>query len=178
MSTDTPTPIKPPKREQMEIVTRRRFLTVLSIGLGTFAAGLIGVPIIGFLVAPLLRKVPRFWRPVGPVEKFEVGSTVEVKFLDSSPLPWAGIAAKTAAWLRRTGDQDFIAFSVDCTHLGCPVRWLQDAELFLCPCHGGVYYENGKVASGPPPKPLPRYPVRINNGQVEVLTSPVPITTT
>ncbi len=178
MNMDTPEAGNPPQRETLEITTRRRFLTVMSIGLGTFAAGLVGIPIIGFLVAPLIEKVPRFWRPVGSLEQFKVGTTVEVTFLDASPLPWAGVAAKTAAWLRRNGEEDFIAFSVDCTHLGCPVRWLPDADLFLCPCHGGVYYADGKVAAGPPPKPLPRYPVRVRNGQVEVLTSPVPITTT
>jgi quinol---cytochrome c reductase iron-sulfur subunit, bacillus type len=178
MSIDTPEPDEFPKKTTLEITTRRRFLTVLSLGLGTFAAGLVGIPIIGFLVAPLVEKAPRFWRAVGPLEQFKVGATVEVSFVDSSPLPWAGVAARTAAWLRRNGEEDFVAFSVDCTHLGCPVRWLPDAELFLCPCHGGVYYDDGKVASGPPPKPLPRYPVRVRNGQVEVLTSPVPITTT
>ena len=50
--------------------------------------------------------------------------------------------------------------------MGCPVRWLQDAELFMCPCHGGVYYEDGTVAAGPPPKPLVRLRVRVANGQV------------
>ncbi len=178
MSTDTQLRNSPPARETLEIATRRRFLTVLSVGLGTFAAGLVGIPLIGFLIAPVVEKVPRIWRPVGPVEQFKIGTTVEVTFVDASPLPWAGVTARTAAWLRRNSEEEFIAFSVDCTHLGCPVRWLPDAELFLCPCHGGVYYENGKVASGPPPKPLPRYPVRVRDGQVEVLTSPVPITTT
>ena len=85
--------------------------------------------------------------------------------------------ARTAAWLRRESDDRFIAFSVNCTHLGCPVRWLPDANLFMCPCHGGVYYGDGTVAAGPPPHPLPRYPVRVREGQVEILTSPLPITT-
>jgi len=58
----------------------------------------------------------------------------------------------------------------------CPVRWLQDAKLFLCPCHGGVYYSSGETAAGPPPKPLPRYPVRVRNGKVEIQTSTLPIT--
>jgi menaquinol-cytochrome c reductase iron-sulfur subunit len=178
MSADTREPNESPQMETLKIRSRRRLLAALSIGLGTFGAVLVGIPFIGFLVAPLVEKVPRSWRPVGPLEQFKVGSTVEVTFLDASPLPWAGVTAKTAAWLRRNSEEEFIAFSVDCTHLGCPVRWLPDAELFLCPCHGGVYYKDGKVASGPPPKPLPRYPVRVRNGQVEVLTSPVPITTT
>lgn len=159
-----------------ELRSRRRMLTRVCVGLGAFAGALVGVPFVGFLLAPLFRRAPQFWRPVGSIEKFKIGETVEVTFLDASPLPWAGVAAETAAWLRRNGDGEFVAFSVNCTHLGCPVRWLPDADLFLCPCHGGVYYNDGTVAGGPPPKPLPRYEVRIRNGQVEVLTSPVPIT--
>ena len=80
--------------------------------------------------------------------------TVKVDFPDSSPLPWAGVVARTAAWLRREPDGTFVAFTVNCTHLGCPVRWLPDAGLFMCPCHGGVYYANGDRASGPPPRGL------------------------
>jgi menaquinol-cytochrome c reductase iron-sulfur subunit len=58
------------------------------------------------------------------------------------------------------------------------VRWLADADLFMCPCHGGVYYSDGTVAAGPPPKPLIRYEVRMVNGQVEIKTMAIPITTT
>lgn len=157
------------------ILKRRRFLTILSIGLSAFGAILVGIPIVGFLLSPFLRKVPERWRSVGAVDQFEIGKTVEVSFPDPSPLPWAGIAAKTGAWLRRENTDTFVAFSINCSHLGCPVRWLPDAELFLCPCHGGVYYRNGRRAAGPPPRGLARYPVRIQNGQVEIRTSPVPI---
>ena len=163
------------KSGQPELVGRRKFLGKMSLALGALASAVVGIPIVGFLLSPLVRKVPQSWRPVGAVEKFKIGDTVEVTFLDASPLPWAGVAAQTAAWLRRDTEEEFIAFSVDCTHLGCPVRWLPQADLFMCPCHGGVYYKDGKVAAGPPPKPLPRYPVRVNKGQVEILTSPVPI---
>ncbi len=159
------------------ILNRRQFFSKLSFLLSGIAAAIIGIPIVGFLISPLFEKVPEVWRPVGSVDSFKVATTVVVNFLDASPLPWAGVTARTAAWLRRESEQTFIAFSINCTHLGCPVRWLSDAELFLCPCHGGVYYKDGTVAAGPPPKPLPRYPVRVNNGQVEILASPIPITT-
>jgi menaquinol-cytochrome c reductase iron-sulfur subunit len=54
------------------------------------------------------------------------------------------------------------------------VNWRAGAELFLCPCHGGVYYSDGSVAGGPPPRPLVRYAVRIgDNGRVQVLTRPL-----
>jgi len=159
------------------MTTRRQFLAGLSLTLGGISAAIVAVPVIGAFVGPLLRRVPRVWRRVGNVESFEIGSTVEVTFEDASPLPWSGQTAQTAAWLRRESQEVFTAFSVNCTHLGCPVRWLPDANLFLCPCHGGAYYQDGRVAAGPPPRSLVRYEVRVRQGQVEVLTSPVPIST-
>ncbi len=153
---------------------RRRFLEVLSFSLGGLAVLIVGGPSAWFLLG--LRKAPNIWREVGRSDDFEIGSTREVSFLDPSPLPWSGVTSKTAAWLRREGDGAFIAFSINCMHLGCPVRWLPDADLFMCPCHGGVYYRDGTVASGPPPRPLFRYPVRVRDGAVEILTSPLPIT--
>jgi len=164
-----------PTLESPGVLQRRRFLSRISIALSGVAGAIVGVPVVGFLVAPLVRRVPRAWRAVGRVTEFTVGETVAVTFEDASPLPWSGVTARTAAWLRRDDDAGFTAFAVNCTHLGCPVRWIQSAELFLCPCHGGVFNRNGTVAGGPPPKPLTRYPVRVHNGQVEIQTSPTPI---
>ena len=154
--------------------TRRHFLSRLTIALGAITGAIVAIPCVAFLLG--LRKVPSVWRSVGKLGDFEIGSTVNVSFVDPSPLPWAGVTALTAAWLRRESADEFIAFSVDCTHLGCPVRWLQQANLFMCPCHGGVFYANGTVAAGPPPRPLTKYPVRVQNGEVQILTSPLPIT--
>jgi menaquinol-cytochrome c reductase iron-sulfur subunit len=154
---------------------RRQFLARLSFALSAAIGAVATVPVLGFLLSPLTRQAPRAWRSVGPVDRFKVGETVDVVFEDASPLPWAGVTARTAAWLRRDDAERFTAFTVHCTHLGCPVRWVAGAQLFLCPCHGGVYYADGTVSAGPPPKALPRYPVRVRNGQVEILTSPIPI---
>ena len=54
-------------------------------------------------------------------------------------------------------DPRFLVLAVNCAHLGCPVSWFQESGLFMCPCHGGVYYANGERASGPPPRGLFRY---------------------
>jgi nitrate reductase gamma subunit len=159
-----------------EDMLRRSFLTKIAAAAGAVAAAIIVVPSIAFLLG--LRKTPMIWRAVGKTSDFQVGQTVEVSFSDATSLPWAGVTAKTAAWLRRVAEDQFLAFSINCTHLGCPVRWLPDADLFMCPCHGGVFYSDGTVASGPPPKPLTTYPVRINNGMVEIQAGPLPITTT
>lgn len=156
-----------------EAVTRRRFLSWISLGAGGVAALIAAVPSVAFLLG--LRKMPQVWSAVGHVDDFPVGETRRVAFADPSPEPWAGVTAQTAAWLRRETTDRFTAFSINCTHLGCPVRWIASADLFMCPCHGGVFYRDGRVASGPPPQPLATYPVRTRDGNVEILTSPLPI---
>ena len=178
MNEDTNNGRAPCPQPTPEEISRRSFVSRLSIACGGLCAMILGVPLVGFVVAPLFRKAPDSWIPVGSVDDFEIGKTVDVPIADPSPLPWAGITAKSAAWLRRESADEFIAFSVNCTHMGCPVRWLPDAELFMCPCHGGVYYKDGRVAAGPPPKPLFRFEVRVINGAVQIKSAPVPITTT
>jgi menaquinol-cytochrome c reductase iron-sulfur subunit len=163
--------------ESPEVISRRRFFEKLSIALGSFCAAVVGLPLIGFVIAPLFRKVPEQWVTLGKVGDFQIGNTVSVPVVDSSSLPWAGITAKNAIWLRRESTTSFIAFSANCTHLGCPVRWMEGAELFMCPCHGGVYYSDGSVAAGPPPRPLFRYNVRVENGEVKMNSVVVPIST-
>ena len=180
MSQSTPdTPESPTTKPTADCMSRRKFFERISIALGGASAVLLGVPVVGFLAAPLLEKAQIDWRSVGPVDSFQVGKTVKVDFEDSSPLPWSGVSAKSAAWLRRESATAFKAFAVNCTHLGCPVRWLESASLFMCPCHGGVYYANGTVAAGPPPHSLPTYDVRINNvtNCVEIRAGAVPIST-
>jgi menaquinol-cytochrome c reductase iron-sulfur subunit len=177
MNETKPNPAGPCCPAAESALSRRGFLAKLSLGLGGLCAAILGVPLVGFVVAPLFRKITETWIPVGKVGDFTIGRTISVPFPDSSPLPWAGITAKSAAWLRRDSTDQFTAFSVHCTHMGCPVRWLPQAKLFMCPCHGGVFYEDGAVAAGPPPLPLVRYEVRVANGQVEIKAAAIPITT-
>jgi len=171
MASDT----QQPGRGEALSPERRRFMGRLSIALTAVAAAIVGIPIIGFILGPLLAPDKDVWRDVGATDNFKVGDTVRVTFLDPSPMAWAGVSALTAAWLRRVDSDKFIAFSVNCAHLGCPVRWLAKAKLFMCPCHGGVYYADGSWAAGPPPRGLFKYPVRVRESRVEILASAVPI---
>lgn len=179
-----PSPCPPPHSPAPETpetpgeMNRRKFFEKLCFAMGGICTAILGVPLVGFVVAPLFRKTPEKWVSVGKISDFEIGKTINVTIQDPSPLPWAGITAKSAAWLRRNSQESFTAFSVNCTHLGCPVRWLQDAELFMCPCHGGVYYKDGTVAAGPPPRPLFQYQVRVVAGEVQIKSAAIPITTT
>jgi len=154
---------------------RRRFLNWLSVGLGAAAAAAAGIPVVGFLFSPPPREKGSQWRPVGSVDDFHIGETVEVRFTAPAPVPWAGAAAQSAAWLQRKSATEFAAYSLHCTHLGCPVRWVASARLFLCPCHGGVFYEDGSVAGGPPPRALSQYPVRVVGTQVLIQASELPV---
>jgi menaquinol-cytochrome c reductase iron-sulfur subunit len=153
-----------------DVVNRRRFLNRLILGLSALAAAIVSVPIIAYLLSPLIKPTRNVWRDLGPVDDYTVGQTVQVAYDDPSPLAWAGQTAKTAIWLRRDDETNFTAFAVTCTHLGCPVNWLPDAKLFLCPCHGGVYYANGDVAGGPPPHPLFRHETRLQDDHIWILT--------
>lgn len=155
---------------------RRKFLVRLSILAGIIPAALASVPILSALLGPLLQRQQQTWRRVASLAELPVGETKLITYINADPLPWAGVTAKSAAWLRRESEDRLVAFSAHCTHLGCPVRWEAKAELFMCPCHGGVYYKDGTVAAGPPPKPLTRIEVRINKADVEIKTAPVPIT--
>ena len=152
---------------------RRGFLAWIGVGLAGIAGTLVGLPAAGFALASGFRKPHRVWRSVGKLEDFEVGRTVQVTFRAGAAQAWGGPIGNTAAWLRRHGTREFVAFVINCTHLGCPVRWQPGAELFMCPCHGGVYYEDGTVAAGPPPRPLSRYRVRVRRGHVQIETEPL-----
>ena len=157
------------------LLSRRAFLNRLSLILSGLIGLVLSVPILAYLLTPLIRRAPGVWLDVGSLEQFTVGQTVQIAIEDPSPLPWAGQTTRTSVWLRREGQAQFTAFAVNCTHLACPVSWRAEAKLFLCPCHGGVFYGDGRVAGGPPPRPLPRYDVRVRGDSVQVLTRPVPI---
>lgn len=160
-----------------ENLDRRKFLVRLSLLAGAIPAAIVSVPILSALFGPLLQRQKQVWRKVAALSEIPVGETKLITYVNADPLPWTGVTAKAAAWLRRESENKLIAFSAHCSHLGCPVRWEDKAQLFMCPCHGGVYYKDGTVAAGPPPKPLTKIEVRISKNDIEIKTAPVPITT-
>ncbi len=122
---------------------------------------------------------PDKWQDVGATEDFDDETYVPVV---TNVVPEVGEAGKTTVYIRRfAGGEDepspsdkgksplpYIAISSRCAHLGCPVRYFQASQRFVCPCHGGVYDFQGKVAGGPPVRPLDRFYTRVKNGRVQV----------
>lgn len=156
--------------ERQELLSRRSFFSRISIVAGALAGAIVSVPILGFVFGPLTRSSEGDWQAVGPIGEFAIGETVLVTFQDPASLEWSGQVGEQTAWLQRRGEEEFVAYSHFCTHLGCPVFWLPEARLFMCPCHGGTFYENGEVAVEPPQKPLTQFAVRLRDGQVEIRT--------
>jgi Rieske Fe-S protein len=146
MDTDSPPP------PVASLPGRRSFFKWLTYGLGALAAALLGIPLFGYLFG--VRKAPVDWQPLGPLTDFAEGQTRRVTFDNPIRQPWDGMVARTDVYVRNQGRNEFLVLAVNCAHLGCPVEWFQESGLFMCPCHGGVYYANGERASGPPPRGL------------------------
>jgi cytochrome b6-f complex iron-sulfur subunit len=72
----------------------------------------------------------------------------------------------TPGVLINSPDKGFIALSRVCTHLGCLVDYQKDKKRFLCPCHAGMYDLSGNVITGPPPKPLQKFPLKVEGDSI------------
>src|SRR5262245_7635514 len=161
--------------------SRRAFLFRLGATLNVVAASLMGIPVIGFVFSSLRSKGSNMsWISLGPLDGFPEGQTRLATYRNPYTRPWDGVTADIPCWVRRIEGEKFQVFAINCTHLGCPVRWFQESHLFMCPCHGGAFYEDGSRASGPPPRGLYEYDYNIQNnelvvkgGQLPTLSQPV-----
>jgi Rieske Fe-S protein len=150
---------------------RRSVLLWLTVAMGALAAVLIAVPLIGYIFG--LRKKPIQWVPLGKAASFPPNETRLVTFVNPIKQPWDGLAAHTGVYVRKEGaeagqEDRFLVLAINCAHLGCPVSWFPQSGLFMCPCHGGVYYATGERASGPPPRGMFRCVWRVRSGQLEI----------
>jgi menaquinol-cytochrome c reductase iron-sulfur subunit len=154
--------------------TRRKFLLAFGLALNAVVAGLVAIPVLGYLLGPMRRRTAQSWILLGPIERFPAGETRLATYENPFRVAWDGPTAHIACWVRRLEGEHFQVFAINCTHLGCPVRWFAPSRLFMCPCHGGVYYEDGSHASGPPPRGLYEYDYRIRDGQLWVQGGQIP----
>jgi menaquinol-cytochrome c reductase iron-sulfur subunit len=154
--------------------SRRNLLFKVGAGLNGIAAAFIGVPLLGFVLSTFKRESTETWISLGPMESFPRGETRLAAYRNPVNKPWDGDTAEVPCWVRRIDQESFQVFAINCTHLGCPVRWFQASRLFLCPCHGGAFYEDGSHASGPPPRGLFEYRHKVESGELKVLGGHLP----
>ncbi len=158
-----------------ETVSRRRFMTGTVHAAGGIAAAAFTLPAVGLAVGPVFEKKEQHWESVGPIADFADDIYIPRTL---TLVRGIGDVGKSTVYIRKYNTDidneerdeynEFIAISTRCMHLGCPVRFVEASERFICPCHGGVYDFQGKVAGGPPVRPLDRFYTRIRGGNLEI----------
>jgi cytochrome b6-f complex iron-sulfur subunit len=140
----------------------RRFFFFSAIGVAwaSLAASLAGMILgtVRFLYPNVLFEPPSQFK-VGSPDNFEEGKVNE-RFKDQG------------AWVVRlkneTGKDVIYALSTTCTHLGCTPNWLEKEQKFKCPCHGSGFHITGINFEGPAPRPLERWAIRLEAGEIVV----------
>lgn len=147
--------------------TRRTVLgwLVTVINVGVLAS--LAVPALRFVAAPLGRRSKETWADVLSDGDLQVGQTREVSYTLRVRDGYQTVDRKFTVYLHR-GENGLKCFDPACTHLGCRIKFQDDQRRYFCPCHGGVFGEDGKVISGPPPKGLVEHPVKVENGRILV----------
>jgi Rieske Fe-S protein len=165
-----------PNRAKQAAHSRRAFLFKLSLLANGVVGAVLAVPIVGYLLGPAFRKnsSDESWIDLGPLSAFPEGETRLARFRNPVTTAWDGQTGDVPCWVRRVSGTNFQVFAINCAHLGCPVRWFSESRLFLCPCHGGAYYEDGSRASGPPERGLFEYEHRIVGDALEISAGKMP----
>lgn len=131
---------------------RRTFLGIILAAIGAFVAGVFGWSVFRFL---------------SPVERSGEDSQVRVarELVAIGTVHFFAFQGRPAVVLQpRTGE--FVALSAVCTHLGCIIKWVEETQEFLCPCHAGRFASSGQVLGGPPPRALDTYPVTLDGDDI------------
>jgi menaquinol-cytochrome c reductase iron-sulfur subunit len=162
---------------QPEQLSRRGMFVKLGLLLNAAVAGVLAVPIVRYLLSPVMRArgtADEAWVSLGAAAKFPAGQTRLATFRNPVALPSDGETAEIPCWVRHVDGETFQVFAINCAHLGCPVRWFPQSSLFMCPCHGGVYYADGSRASGPPERGLFEYRYKVERGALLILAGDLP----
>jgi cytochrome b6-f complex iron-sulfur subunit len=139
-------------------LSRQTFLRVALGGAGVVYAGALGYPIYRYLKSPVEKAA-------------QEAAVTEVTLKDAQKLPPGSALmfrfGSKPTMLIHHSDGTWTALSAVCTHLGCTVQYQPDKQRIFCACHGGVYDpKDGRNVSGPPPKPLRRYEVKVTDAAV------------
>ena len=135
---------------------RRDFLNTLLGGGAVLVGGAAVYPVVKFITPPEQTEAVQRTVNLGKEEEFQNFSGTIFRFGNRPGI------------LVRSKEGEFNAFSAICTHLDCTVQFNEEHGDIWCACHNGHYDLNGNNISGPPPHPLERFDVNIQNGEVIV----------
>jgi Rieske Fe-S protein len=160
--------------------SRRKFLFKIAILVNGAVGAVLAVPVLGYILSPVLKGnlSYNYWVPVGNLERFPPGETRLAQYRNPDGTPADGQTRNLPCWVRHSENNQFQVFAINCAHMGCPVHWFPQSKLFMCPCHGGIYYQNGARAAGPPPRGLYEYKHKIVGNQLMIWAGELPTLST
>jgi len=162
-------------RDSARVVSRRWLLFKAGIALNGLVGIALAVPVLRYLLAPWKKDASfNSWTSLGPIDAFPEGETRLAYYKNPAQNSWDGETDNVACYVRREARGQFKVFAINCAHLGCPVRWFPQSQLFMCPCHGGVYYADGSRASGPPERGLFTYSWQVIAGDLQIDAGQMP----
>jgi menaquinol-cytochrome c reductase iron-sulfur subunit len=145
---------------------RRNLLLGAIFGMGGAITAALGLPALIYLFFSPKSRKPSEWTEAGDITAIAPNAPVEIAFHRKRVDGWKVVSEKTTAWVVKHSDNTITAFSPQCTHLGCAYHWSETGNGFLCPCHTSLFSIDGKVISGPAPRPLDRYDAKIEAGKL------------
>ncbi len=148
-------------------ISRRDFVKVVTVALGSIMGAAMGIPVIGYLIDPALKtQTSEAWIPLGPLENFPIGAPKAFSFTRSSINGWEKTVSSFGGFILRKSETELLALSNRCTHLSCSVSWDDGNKNYSCPCHAAHFDAEGEVVDGPPPHPLDQYETKIEEGDL------------
>jgi menaquinol-cytochrome c reductase iron-sulfur subunit len=148
-------------------IDRRSFLNIATWAVGGLISMGLGIPAVAYIIGPAIKNnKTQNWIKLGSTSKVELGTPALFKAKVERQTGWIVDEEQLSVYILTEDGRDFIGMSNICTHLGCRVRWISDRQQFYCPCHDGVYDKQGNVISGPPPRPLDRYELKVDDKQI------------
>jgi len=148
--------------------SRRGFFLAWIYGLWGVITAAVAIPAAGYLLFPPQVRKQEEWIEAGDISKIEPGSPVEMVFQRIRTDGWRIVSEKTTTFVVKQSDNEVVAFAPGCTHLGCAYHWDEKKSEFLCPCHNSIFALDGRVLSGPAPRPLDRFETKVENNKLLV----------
>jgi menaquinol-cytochrome c reductase iron-sulfur subunit len=146
--------------------SRRSFYLAVIYGLWGIISAALALPAAVYLLFPPKPRHEEDWVDAGDISKLDPKAPVEVVFRRNRVDGWKILSEKSTAWVAKLGNNQVVAYGPQCTHLGCAYHWDESKSEFICPCHSSIFSMDGKVVSGPAPRPLDRYDVRIEGNKL------------
>ncbi len=157
-----------PERPAEARQTRRTFYLSAIYGMGAIITGMLSVPAVMYLFKPAKGRKLSPWVKVGDISQVQPGKPAEMVFQRKRVDGWKIITEKTSTWVVKEPNNQVVAYSPQCTHLGCAYHWDDSQHVFICPCHNSAFSIDGRVLTGPAPRPLDRLQVKLEGTQLEV----------